>query len=101
MLGRVADAVVLSEEEQRFLEGQVRRYKAPRSLSERCRMILLCAEGLPSKAVAVQLGVHEHTVESGAGVLSGIGLKASQTNIAPVARALSRMSRWPKSSSAR
>lgn len=62
MVGRVAGAVVLSEEERRFLEGQVRRLKAPRSLSDRCRMILLCAEGLPSKEVAKQLDVHEHTV---------------------------------------
>jgi Winged helix-turn helix len=62
MVGRVADAVVLSEDERRFLEGQVRRHKAPRSLSDRCRMILLCAEGLPSKEVAAQLGMHEHTV---------------------------------------
>jgi len=58
MVGRVADAVVLSEDERRFLESQVRRHKAPRSLSDRCRMILLCAEGLPSKEVAAQLGMH-------------------------------------------
>ena len=32
------------------------------SLSERCRAILRCADGLPSKSVAVELGVHEHTV---------------------------------------
>ena len=62
MVGRAADVVVVSDEERRFLEGQVRRHKAPRSLSDRCRMILLCAEGLPSKEVAAQLGVHEHTV---------------------------------------
>ena len=62
MVGRVADAVVLNEDERRFLEGQVRRHKAPRSLSDRCRMILLCADGLPSKEVATQLGMHEHTV---------------------------------------
>ncbi|EEE36004.1 feruloyl esterase [Rhodobacteraceae bacterium KLH11] len=62
MAGRVADVVVLSEDERHFLEGQVRRHKAPHSLSDRCRMILLCADGLPSKEVAAQLGVHEHTV---------------------------------------
>ncbi len=28
-------------------------------------MILLCAEGFPSKEVAAQLGVHEHTVGKG------------------------------------
>ncbi len=62
MVGRLADAVVLSEDERRFLEGQVRRPKAARSLSDRCRMILLCADGLASKEVAARLGVHEHTV---------------------------------------
>jgi transposase len=62
MVGRVADAVVPSGNERSFLESQVRRHKAPRSLSDRCRMIMLCAEGLPSKEVAAQLGVHEYTV---------------------------------------
>ena len=62
MVRGVADAVVLSAEERVFLENQVRKHKAPRSLSDRCRMILLCAEGLPSKEVAAQLGMHEHTV---------------------------------------
>ena len=62
MIGRLADAVVLSAEERSFLEAQVRRHKAARSLSDRCRMILLCSEGLRSKEVAERLGVHEHTV---------------------------------------
>ncbi|MGZ2464866.1 IS630 family transposase [Sinorhizobium medicae] len=62
MVGRVADEIVLSAEERVFLEAQVRRHKAARSLSDRCRMILLCAEGLQSKEVGAQLGVHEHTV---------------------------------------
>lgn len=62
MVGRLADAVDLSAEERGFLEAQVRRHKAARSLSDRCRMILLCAEGLQSKEVAARLGVHEHTV---------------------------------------
>src|SRR3546814_10770632 len=62
MAGRRADLVVLSGDDRRFLEAQVRRHKAPRSLSDRCRMVLLCAEGLQSKEVAERLGVHEHTV---------------------------------------
>lgn len=60
--GKHADVVVLSVEDRRFLEAQVRRHKAPRSLSDRCRIVLLCAEGLQSKQVAERLGVHEHTV---------------------------------------
>ena len=41
---------------------QVRRRRVARSLSERCRVILRCADGVPSKSVANELGVHEHTV---------------------------------------
>ena len=33
-----------------------------RSMSERCRIILRCADGVQSKVVAAELGVHEHTV---------------------------------------
>src|SRR3546814_17071831 len=62
MAGRRADLVVLSGDDRRFLEAQVRRHKAPRSLSDRCRMVLLCAEGLQRKEVAERLGGHEHTV---------------------------------------
>jgi transposase len=40
----------------------VRRRRVARSISERCRIILRCADGIPSKAVAIELGVHEHTV---------------------------------------
>ncbi|MGC5845255.1 IS630 family transposase, partial [Mesorhizobium abyssinicae] len=59
MVGRQADVVVLSDADRSLLESQVRRHKAPRSLSDRCRMILLCAQGLQSKDVAERLGVHE------------------------------------------
>ena len=62
IVGRQADAVVLTGEERSFLETQVRRHKTPRSLSDRCRMILLCADGSQSKEVAERLRVHEHTV---------------------------------------
>lgn len=62
MVGRIADKVVLSDEERRFLEAQVWRHKAARSLSDRCRIILLRAEGLQSKEIAGRLEVHEHPV---------------------------------------
>jgi len=60
--GRPVAAVVLSAEERDYLERQVRRHRVARSFSDRCRMILRCADGLASKAVAAELGVHEHTV---------------------------------------
>lgn len=40
----------------------MRKHRVARSLSERCRIILRCGEGVPSKVVADELGVHEHTV---------------------------------------
>jgi hypothetical protein len=47
--GRPVEPVVLADNEPG--ERQVRRYRAARSLSERCRIILRCADGLPSKIV--------------------------------------------------
>ncbi len=61
-LGRPSVALNLSAEERGYLERQVRRHRVARSLSDRCRMILRCADGLSSKAVGAELGVHEHTV---------------------------------------
>ena len=60
--GRAVAALVLSDDERSYLERQVRRHRAPRSFSDRCRMILRCTDGLTSKAVAAEIGVHEHTV---------------------------------------
>ena len=60
--GRPIAPLVLSVQERAYLERQVRRQRVARSMSERCRVILRCADGLPSKSVAAELGVHEHTV---------------------------------------
>ena len=40
----------------------MRRHRVARSLSDRCRIVLLCAEGLSNKEVSVRLGIGEHTV---------------------------------------
>ena len=60
--GRPIPPVILSSDERAYLERQVRRHRVARSLSERCRVILRCADGVPSKSVASELGIHEHTV---------------------------------------
>src|SRR5213080_5327849 len=60
--GRPIARLVLSAQERSYLERQVRRHRVARSLSERCRVILRCADGFPSKSVGRELGVHEHTV---------------------------------------
>jgi transposase len=62
MRGRPIARLVLSGQERSYLERQVRRHRVARSLSERCRVILRCADGLPSKHVAAELRLHEHTV---------------------------------------
>ena len=61
-MGRPMAALVLSDGERSFLEAQVRRHRVARSMSNRCRMILRCAEGLSNKAVAAEVGVSAHTV---------------------------------------
>ncbi len=60
--GRPIAPLVLSAQERAYLERQVRRHRVARSLSERCRAILRCADGLPSKSVAAELGIHEIVV---------------------------------------
>ena len=60
--GRPNVGLLLSDDERRYLERQVRRHRAPCSLSDRCRIILRCADGLTSKQVGAELGFHEHTV---------------------------------------
>jgi transposase len=60
--GRPIAPLVLSSDERAYLERQVRGHRVARSLSERCRVILRCADGVPSKSVASELGVDEHTV---------------------------------------
>src|SRR3979411_2491458 len=60
--GRPTAPLVLSSEERDYLERQVRRHRMARSMSERCRIILRCGDGLPSKIVAAEFGVHERTV---------------------------------------
>jgi len=62
MRGRPIAPLVLSAQERSYLERQVRRQRVARSMSERCRVILRCADDLPSKDVAAELGLHEHTV---------------------------------------
>jgi len=60
--GRPRAPLMSEPEEREYLERQGRRRRVSRSLSERCRIILLCADGVQSKVVAAELGVHEHTV---------------------------------------
>ncbi|HEX8045623.1 IS630 family transposase [Rhizobium sp.] len=61
--GRPTAPLVLTEEERVYLKQQASQEDAAaRSMSERCRIILRCADDIASKAVAAELGVHENTV---------------------------------------
>src|SRR5881227_3588894 len=62
VVGRPIAALVLSADERAYLKRQVRGRRVARSLSERCPAILRCADGIPSKSVTNELGIHEHTV---------------------------------------
>ena len=70
--------------ERAYLERQVRRHRVARSMSERCRVILRCADGLPSKSVAAELGVHEHTVGKWRRAFYGIAVTVCSTKLALV-----------------
>ena len=62
MRSRGSVVIDLSIEGRGFLESQLRRHKAVRSLSDRCRIVLRCADGFTSKEVAAEPGHSEHTV---------------------------------------
>jgi len=60
--GRPMAEVALTSDERSYLERQVRRQNVGRALSERCRIVLLCAEGLQNKVISGELGISENTV---------------------------------------
>lgn len=62
MQGRASVSIELTDNERSFLEAQLRRHKAARSLSDRCRIVLRCGDGLSSKEVAAEFGHSEQTV---------------------------------------
>lgn len=61
--GSVAPAVELSAEERDYLSRQVRRDRVGQAFSERCNIILRCAEGLSDNQIAIELNLREKTVE--------------------------------------
>jgi putative transposase len=62
--GRPKDAVVLSDEEIRELNGFASSRSLPHGIVSRCRMILMCADGMTDTAVAHRTGVSVRTVGS-------------------------------------
>jgi transposase len=60
--GRPKAELVLSEEERSVLERLVRRHMSAQALALRARIVLACASGKPSTAVAAELRVNQATV---------------------------------------
>lgn len=61
--GRIAAvSIELAEDEFAELEGLARRRKTAQGLARRARIVLLAAEGLQNKAIAVRLGTDPNTV---------------------------------------
>src|SRR4028118_1596831 len=54
--GRPTAALVLEPDEREYLERQVRRRRVARSMLERCRIVLRCADRPPAKAPAAHPG---------------------------------------------
>ena len=61
-LGRPVTPIFLSEEEQRALEGLIRKRNAPAQEVQRAKMVLLASCGLSNRAIADELCVHAQTV---------------------------------------
>src|SRR5271157_2549526 len=60
--GRPKAELVLTGEERETLTRWARRPTSAQALSQRCRIVLACAEGLTNQEVAAREGVHEVTV---------------------------------------
>ena len=61
-VGRPLEALVLSDAERSLPGRQAHRRQVARSLPDRCRMVLRCAEDPPNKVAAAELGVDRQTV---------------------------------------
>lgn len=58
----IAVSIELSEEERAQLESWARRRTSAQALAQRCRIVLLAAEGLNNTEIAERLGVHRPMV---------------------------------------
>jgi transposase len=60
--GRPRQSLTVSDEEREVLVRWSRRPKAPHSIAQRARIVLLAADGMTNNAVADKVGVHSATV---------------------------------------
>jgi len=57
------EPVILISQEREYLRKQIKNPNVSGSLSRRCLMILRCADGFSSSAVAAEFDVHVNTVD--------------------------------------
>src|SRR6266540_800509 len=60
--GRPKAELQLTADERKTLVGWSRRAKSSQALALRCKIVLACADGIPNKQVAIEVGVHPDTV---------------------------------------
>ena len=60
--GRPKAELTLTSAERETLTRWSRRQKSSQALAQRCKIVLVCADGLPNTEVAAELGVHPDTV---------------------------------------
>ena len=92
--GRPNVGLLLSDDKRRYLERQVRRHRAPRSLSDRCRIILRCADGFPASRSVRSLGFMNIPWASGGGGFRLIVLRALWMTPVLAVHARFPMQRW-------
>src|SRR5262249_13787725 len=81
--GRPVAALVLSAQERTYLETQVRRHRVARSLSERCRVILRCADGWRARTWLPSSASTSTRLASGVAVFRKIAARVFLTRPAP------------------
>jgi len=59
--GRPTVAIELSEDERETLQRWTRRHSSSQALALRSRIVLACADGQSSTAIAADLGCHQVT----------------------------------------
>jgi DNA-binding NarL/FixJ family response regulator len=62
--GRPKVELLLSGDERASLEGWARRPASAQVLTQRCRIVLACAEGLTNQQVAAAEGVNQDLVDA-------------------------------------
>ena len=61
-MGKMAVAIGLTEEERRELEGLASRRRTAQGLAQRARIVVLAADGLENKEIAVRVEAALNTV---------------------------------------